>query len=72
MAGNAGKGAAIGGAVGALRGGHKRREADKAAEAQRQEQAAAAQKTQTRVEQEKATYKKAYITCMEGKGYTAK
>jgi hypothetical protein len=70
IAGNPGKGAEIGAGVGLL-GGIAKRHAEMQATAQ-QQQMAAAQKAQTSVAQQKATYNKAYSACMEGKGYTVR
>jgi hypothetical protein len=63
---DAGEGAAIGATVGALRG----RRAGKQAQAQQNQQA---QANAAAVEEDiKATFKKAFSACIEGKGYTVK
>ena len=41
-------------------------------QARRQAQEGASQQAQASVEQQKATYNKAFSACMEGKGYTIK
>jgi hypothetical protein len=66
IAGDAGKGAAIGAAAGTMAGGAQKRQA------RRQAQEGASQQAQVSVEQQKATYNKAFSACMEGKGYTIK
>jgi len=66
VAGDTGKGAAIGAAAGTMAGGSARRQA------RRQAQEGASQQAQVSVEQQKATYNKAFSACMEGKGYTIK
>ena len=66
IAGDAGKGAAIGAAAGTMAGGSARRQA------KRQAEEGASQQAQVSVEQQKATYNKAFSACMEGKGYTIK
>lgn len=54
-------------------GGAKKRNAQaQAAEQQKQAQTAAAQQTQAAAAQQKETFNKGFIACMEGKGYTAK
>jgi len=70
VAGDAGTGAAVGATVGALSAGSKRRQAKKAEEQQQQQ--AASQQAQASVDQQKATYNKAFSACMEGKGYSVK
>ncbi len=73
IAGNPGRGAEIGAGVGLLGGIAKRHaEMQAAAQQQQQQQTAAAQKAQTSMAQQKATYNKAYSACMEGKGYTVR
>jgi hypothetical protein len=73
VAGDTGKGAAIGATAGALAGVGNRRAAKQQAE-QQQQQASAQQQQQAHasVEQQKATYNRAFGACMEGKGYTVK
>jgi hypothetical protein len=66
IAGDAGQGAAIGAAAGTMAGGSQRRQA------RRNAQAGAAQQAQVSVEQQKATFNRAFGACMEGKGYTVK
>jgi uncharacterized protein YcfJ len=66
ITGDAGGGAAVGAAVGAMAGGSARRQA------RRDAKAAANQQAQMSVEQQKASYNKAFSACMEGKGYTVK
>jgi YMGG-like Gly-zipper len=66
IAGDAGQGAAIGAAAGTMAGGSQKRQA------RRQAQEGASQQAQVSVEQQKATYNKAFSACMEGKGYTIK
>jgi hypothetical protein len=66
IAGDAGQGAAIGAVAGTMAGGSARRQA------RRNAQGAAAQQAQVSVEQQKATFNKAFGACMEGKGYTVK
>jgi hypothetical protein len=58
IAGNAGKGAAIGAATGALVGGFRRADQRRAAEAQHAQASDA--------------YGRAYAACLEGRGYTVK
>jgi hypothetical protein len=63
---DAGEGAAAGAAVGAARGRRAQKKADKQAQAQAQQSA------QTEDAQKKETFKKAWGTCLEGRGYTVK
>src|SRR5262249_14586965 len=63
---DAGEGAAAGAAVGAAKG----RRAQK--KAQKQAQAQAQQAAQTQDTQKKETFKKAWATCLEGRGYSVK
>ena len=73
VAGDTGKGAAIGATAGGLKGVGNRGRAKQEAE-QQQQQAAAQQQQQAHasVDQQKATYNRAFAACMEGKGYTVK
>lgn len=66
IAGDAGKGAAIGAVAGGLAGRRAKRVGD-AYEQQANNEAAAAQQTAMT-----DSFKKAFIVCLEGKGYTAK
>jgi hypothetical protein len=63
---DAGEGAAAGAAVGAARGRRAQKKADKQAAAQ------AEQTAQTQDAQQKETFKKAWSTCLEGRGYSVK
>jgi hypothetical protein len=73
IAGDAGKGAAIGATTGVLAGAAaKRRAKQEAAQQDQQAQANATAQVQAAAAQQRATYNKAFTTCMEGKGYTAK
>ncbi|HUL18662.1 MAG TPA: hypothetical protein VLV29_05285, partial [Steroidobacteraceae bacterium] len=77
IAGDTGKGAAIGATTGAFAGAGQRRQAkSQAAATQQQQQAAAdqaaAQAAAASVAQQKSDYNKAFSACMEGKGYTVK
>ena len=65
VAGNAGKGAAIGAASGGIIGGARKSKSNKEQEQYTQEQAAG-------YEQKRTTYNRAWGACMEGKGYTVK
>jgi hypothetical protein len=67
IGGNAGKGAAIGAAVGGLFG--LLRRARSAEEQQQQEQSYQAQQ-QANLGQARASYNRAFSTCMTGRGYT--
>jgi hypothetical protein len=73
IGGNAAKGAAIGAAAGAVAGVARRRGAEEAAaqqqEAAQAQQAQATQQSQQALAQKKASYNKAFGTCMQGKGY---
>jgi len=73
IGGNAAKGAAIGAAAGAVTGVARRRGAEDAAaqqqEAAQAQQAQATQQSQQALAQKKASYNKAFGTCMQGKGY---
>jgi len=73
VAGDTGKGAAIGATAGALGGISNRSRARQQAD-QQQQQASAQQQEQAHasVQQQKATYNRAFGACMEGKGYTVK
>lgn len=66
IAGDTGEGAAIGAVVGALRGRRAKRYNDAAQQQQNNANAAAANAAML------ANFKKAFVVCMEGKGYTAK
>ncbi len=69
IAGDAGKGAAIGAASGALIGGvrrHDQNSRQQQQQAQHQQQQAAAQN------QGRSNYNRAYSACLEGRGYTVK
>ena len=70
VAGDAGKGAAIGATTGLLAGGHQARKAQQQqqAEAQKAQQTDAA--NQAAYNQRMATFKKAFGTCLQGRGYT--
>ena len=71
VTGNAGGGAAIGATVGTMAGGRQKRQAEAQAQAQQaQAQQDAANQHQAQIQQQRATYKKAYSACMQGKGYT--
>ena len=73
VAGDAGKGAAIGATAGALQGvGNRSRAKQQAAQQQQQATAQQQQQAQASVDQQKATYNRAFGACMEGKGYTVK
>jgi hypothetical protein len=63
---SAGEGAGAGAAAGAVRGRRAQKKATKKAEAQAQETA------QTQDVQKKDTFKKAWATCLEGRGYSVK
>jgi hypothetical protein len=63
---DAGEGAAAGAAAGAARGRRKQKKAEKQATAQAQQAA------QSQDAQKKETFKKAWGTCLEGRGYTVK
>jgi hypothetical protein len=63
---DAGEGAAAGAAAGAVRGRRAQKKATKQAEAQAQQTA------QTQDAQKKDTFKKAWATCLEGRGYSVK
>jgi len=63
---DAGEGAGAGAAAGAVRGRRAQKKATKKAEAEAQQTA------QTQDAQKKETFKKAWSTCLEGRGYTAK
>jgi hypothetical protein len=65
IAGNAGKGAAIGAASGGLIGGARKAKSQKEQQQYAQQQAAG-------YEQRRANYTRAWSACMEGKGYTVK
>ena len=73
IGGNAGKGAAIGATVGAVGGVARRRREEEAAaqqqEAAQAQQTAETQQSQQALAQKKASYNKAFGTCMQGKGY---
>ena len=73
IAGDAGQGAAIGAAAGAMHGGAQKRRGQKDAAAQQQQaQANADAQAKAAADAQKQTYNKAFTACMEGKGYTAK
>jgi len=72
IAGDAGKGAAIGATAGTMRGGvQKRRGKKAAAEQQKQAEAQAQQQAAATDAQKMDTFKKAYSACVKGRGYTA-
>jgi hypothetical protein len=72
IAGDTGKGAAIGGIVGIMAGGHQRRQKDAANEqANAQHQQNTAQQQQATAQQQQ-NFQRAYAACFEGKGYTVK
>ena len=66
IAGDTGEGAAIGAVVGALRGRRAKRYNEAAQQQQNNANAAAANEAML------ANFKKAFVVCLEGKGYTAK
>ena len=69
---DAGNGAAVGATVGTIRGGaQKRRGRRAAAEQTKQAQAQAQQQAAATDTQKMDTFKKAYSTCVQGRGYTA-
>jgi hypothetical protein len=72
VAGNAGKGAAIGATVGVLHRARVSRQAEKEAQAKKQQDEAAASQNQAQVSQQLGGYNKAFSACLEGKGYTVK
>jgi hypothetical protein len=65
IAGDAGKGAAIGAAAGGMLGGAKKKQSQ-------QQQQQAAQQQAAGYEQKRSEYNRAWSACMEGKGYTVK
>jgi hypothetical protein len=65
ISGDAGKGAAAGAAAGTMIGGMKKRDKEKAAAQNQQQQNAALSSKQTE-------YNRAFAACMEGRGYTVK
>ncbi|MCO6412204.1 MAG: glycine zipper family protein, partial [Thiogranum sp.] len=65
IAGDTGKGAAIGAATGGLFGGMRQREANAQQQQQTQQQSAAAAGKAD-------TYNRAYAACLEGRGYTVR
>jgi len=66
VAGDAGTGAAAGATVGAVRGRHKQKKANQQAEQQAQQQ------TQTQQQQKLDTFRRAFSSCIDGKGYSVK
>ena len=66
IAGNTGKGAAIGATMGVFSGAGARHQAKQQAAAQQQQAA------QASVAEQKGTYNRAFAACLEGKGYTVK
>ena len=72
IAGDAGKGAAIGATAGTMRGGAQKRKGKQAAAEQQKQAAAQAQQTAAATDTQKLdTFKKAYSACVQGRGYTA-
>lgn len=72
IAGDAGKGAAIGATVGTMAGGARKRRAARAQKQQQQQAAAQAQQQGAAIDKQKMdTFKKAYAACVQGRGYTA-
>jgi hypothetical protein len=69
IAGDTGAGAVYGAAAGLLIGHHRRREAQKQAEAEVQQSSQQAQQATT---EELSNFKKAFSVCLEGKDYTVK
>ncbi len=65
VAGDAGKGAAIGATAGVVAGGARLRNKARAAQSAQQQQ-------QSQTKQELDKYNRAYVACLEGKGYTVK
>ena len=70
---DAGKGAAIGATVGAMRGGAvSRQNQQKAAEQAAQQQQQATQQQQAAQQEQLGLFKKGFAACLESKGYTVK
>jgi len=66
IAGDAGTGAAIGATTGAVRGRRQQKKANKQAEQQ------AAQQSQAQQQQKQDTFRRAFSSCMDAKGYSVK
>jgi hypothetical protein len=73
IAGDAGKGAAIGATVGTVRGGRQVRQGKAQAEQDYQQAQAQAKQQAAAADQQKiTTFKKAFSACVEGRGYSVK
>jgi hypothetical protein len=70
VAGDAGKGAAIGATTGLLAGGHQARKSQKQQQAQTQQAQQSDAANLAAHNERMSTFKKAFGTCLQGRGYT--